>query len=229
MHRGTSDTAMELRTSPGAYGENAFARREYGNLMAIEAVEWLIEETRLRWERRHAMEGDGADTAPEALDENTCESLDAARELCDLLGGASEGSGGKDEGYLRGRHPNPRRQGGPARGQCARDLPGGGSGSSPGRTNRGSHEHPADRPPHDVADRAAGRAPVAGEGTGRRRGGAPDAGTGLRGVRERGAAVHRAWGAGDVSGDGRTRSVSRARQRGRMPGFLCRRGAIRGP
>ena len=76
-------------------GENAFARREYGNLMAVEAVEWLIEETRLRWERRHAMEGDGADTAPEALDDKTRESLDAARELCDLLGGASEGSGGE--------------------------------------------------------------------------------------------------------------------------------------
>ena len=74
--------------------ENAFARREYGNLMAVEAVEWLIEETRLRWERRHAMEGDGADTAPEALDENTRESLGAAQRLCDLLGGASEGSGG---------------------------------------------------------------------------------------------------------------------------------------
>ena len=68
-------------------GETAFARREYGNLMAVEAVEWLIEETRLRWERRHAMEGDGADTAPEALDDKTRESLDAARELCDLLGG----------------------------------------------------------------------------------------------------------------------------------------------
>ena len=77
-------------------GGNAFARREYGNLMAIEAVEWLIEETRLRWERRHAMEGDGTDGAPEAaLDQETRESLDAARELCNLLGAASEGSGGE--------------------------------------------------------------------------------------------------------------------------------------
>ena len=75
-------------------GERAFARQEYGNLMAIEAVEWLIEETRLRWERRHATEGDGADTAPDTLDDETRESLDAARKLCDLLGGASEGSGG---------------------------------------------------------------------------------------------------------------------------------------
>ena len=75
-------------------GGNAFARQEYGNLMAIEAVEWLIIETRLHWERRHAMEGDGADTAPEAPDDETRESLDAARKLCDLLGGASEGSGG---------------------------------------------------------------------------------------------------------------------------------------
>ena len=75
-------------------GGNAFARREYGNLTAIEAVEWLIEETRLRWERRHLMEGDGADVAPEALDHETRESLDAARKLCDLLGAASEGSGG---------------------------------------------------------------------------------------------------------------------------------------
>ena len=75
-------------------GGNAFARREYGNLTAIEAVEWLIEETRLRWERRHPMEGDGADVASEALDPETRESLDAARKLCDLLGAASEGSGG---------------------------------------------------------------------------------------------------------------------------------------
>ena len=78
-------------------GGNAFARREYGNLMAIEAVEWLIEETRLRWERRHAMEGHGADPAPEALDEKTREALDAARKLCDLLGGASAGSGDETE------------------------------------------------------------------------------------------------------------------------------------
>ena len=77
-------------------GETAFARREYGNLMAVEAVEWLIEETRLHWERRHAMEGDGADMAPETLGENTRESLDAAQRLCDLLGSAaSEGSGGE--------------------------------------------------------------------------------------------------------------------------------------
>ena len=68
-------------------GGNAFARREYGNLMALEAVEWLIEETRLHWERRHAMDGDGADPAPEALDGKTREALDAARKLCDLLGG----------------------------------------------------------------------------------------------------------------------------------------------
>ena len=73
-------------------GENAFARREYGNLMAIEAADWFIEETRLRWESRHAMEGGGADAAPEALDENTRETLDAAQRLCDLLGGASEES-----------------------------------------------------------------------------------------------------------------------------------------
>ncbi len=74
-------------------GEDAFAQREYGNLIAIEAVEWLIEETRLRWERRSAAGEDGADLAPEALDGKTRESLDAARALCDLLGGASAGSG----------------------------------------------------------------------------------------------------------------------------------------
>ena len=78
-------------------GESAFARREYGNLMAIEAVEWLIEETRLHWERRYAMEGHGADPAPEALDEKTREALDAARKLCDRLGGASAGSGDDTE------------------------------------------------------------------------------------------------------------------------------------
>ena len=76
-------------------GENAFAQREYGNLMAIEAVEWLIEETRVRWERRHAMEGDGAETAPEVPDKTTRETLDTARELCDLLGSMPEGSGGE--------------------------------------------------------------------------------------------------------------------------------------
>ena len=76
-----------------AAGEDAFARREYGNLVAIEAVEWLIEETRLRWVRRNAPVGDGADPAPEALDGKTRESLDAARALCDLLGGASAGGG----------------------------------------------------------------------------------------------------------------------------------------
>ena len=78
-------------------GESAFARREYGNLMAIEAVEWLIEETRLHWERRHAMEGHGADPAPEALDGKTREALDAAWKLCDRLGGASAGSGDETE------------------------------------------------------------------------------------------------------------------------------------
>ena len=79
-------------------GGNAFARREYGNLMAIEAVEWLIEETRLQWERRHPMEGDGADPTPEALDGKTREALDAAQQLCELLGGASAGSGDATEG-----------------------------------------------------------------------------------------------------------------------------------
>ncbi len=89
-------------------GGNAFARREYGNLMAIEAVEWLIEETRLRWERRHAMEEDGADVAPEALDPETRESLDAARKLCGLLGAASEGSGGGAGGTAGARRPGTR-------------------------------------------------------------------------------------------------------------------------
>ena len=78
-------------------GENAFARREYGNLMALEAVEWLIEETRLHRERRHAMEGHGADPAPEAPDGKTREALDAARQLCELLGGASAGNGVETE------------------------------------------------------------------------------------------------------------------------------------
>ena len=89
-------------------GGNAFARREYGNLTAIEAVEWLIEETRLRWERRHPMEGDGADVAPEALDPETREALDAARKLCDLLGAASEGSGGGTGGTAGARRPGTR-------------------------------------------------------------------------------------------------------------------------
>ena len=71
-------------------GENAFARREYGNLMAIEAVDWFIEETRLRWERRNALEGDGAETT---IDAKTRETLNAAQKLCGVLGGASGGNG----------------------------------------------------------------------------------------------------------------------------------------
>ena len=102
-------------------GGNAFARREYGNLMAIEAVEWLIEETRLRWERRHPMEGDGADVAPEALDHETRESLDAARKLCDLLGAASEGSGGeaRQERDTRGSSVRRKRRRGGRHGRSA--------------------------------------------------------------------------------------------------------------
>ena len=71
--------------------DSTFARREYGNLMAIESVEWLIEETRLRWENRHAVGGDGSETA---LDAKIRETLDAARQLCGVLGSASAGSGG---------------------------------------------------------------------------------------------------------------------------------------
>ena len=69
--------------------DDAFARREYGNLMAIEAVEWLIEETRLRWERRTAMDGPAAEPT---IDAKTGETLNAARKLCDGLGGVSEGN-----------------------------------------------------------------------------------------------------------------------------------------
>ena len=71
-------------------GENAFARREYGNLMAIEAVDWLIEETRLRWERRNALDGDGVETT---IDAKTRETLNAAQKLCGVLGGVSKGNG----------------------------------------------------------------------------------------------------------------------------------------
>lgn len=69
--------------------EDAFARREYGNLMAIEAVEWLIEETRLRWERRTAMDGSAAEPTGDA---KTRETLNVARKLCGVLGGVSEGN-----------------------------------------------------------------------------------------------------------------------------------------
>ena len=71
-------------------GENAFAQREYGNLMAIEAVDWLIEETRLRWERRNALDGDGAEMT---IDAKTRETLNAAQKLCGILGGVSKGNG----------------------------------------------------------------------------------------------------------------------------------------
>ena len=74
----------------GEAGENAFARREYGNLMAIEAVDWLIEETRLRWERRNALDGDGVEMT---IDAKTHETLNAAQHLCGVLGGTSGGSG----------------------------------------------------------------------------------------------------------------------------------------
>lgn len=70
--------------------EDAFARREYGNLMAIEAVEWLIEETRMRWERRTAMDGPAAEPTGDA---KTRETLNAARKLCDGLGAMSVASG----------------------------------------------------------------------------------------------------------------------------------------
>lgn len=70
--------------------ENAFAQREYGNLMAIEAVEWLIEKTRLRLERRNAADGDGVTTV---VNGKTRETLNTAQKLCGVLGGASEGSG----------------------------------------------------------------------------------------------------------------------------------------
>ena len=69
--------------------DDAFARREYGNLMAIEAVEWLIEETRLRWERRTALDGSAAEPTGDA---ETRETLNVARKLCDVLGGVSEGN-----------------------------------------------------------------------------------------------------------------------------------------
>ena len=69
--------------------DDAFARREYGNLMAIEAVEWLIEETRLRWERRTAMDGSAAEPT---IDAKTRETLNAAQHLCGVLGGASVAS-----------------------------------------------------------------------------------------------------------------------------------------
>ena len=70
-------------------GANAFARREYGNLMAIEAVDWLIEESRLRWERRNAVDGSAAEPT---IDAQTRETLNAAQQLCGVLGGGSEGN-----------------------------------------------------------------------------------------------------------------------------------------
>ena len=69
--------------------DDAFARREYGNLMALEAVEWLIEETRLRWERRTAMDGSAAEPT---IDAKTRETLNVARNLCGVLGGGPEGN-----------------------------------------------------------------------------------------------------------------------------------------
>ena len=71
--------------------EGAFARREHGNLIGIEAVEWLIEETRLRWERRRAMAGDGAGTPP--ADPETGDTLNAARKLCGALGDGPRADG----------------------------------------------------------------------------------------------------------------------------------------
>ena len=70
-------------------GANAFARREYGNLMAIEAVDWLIEESRFRWERRNAAGGSAAEPT---MDAQTRETLNAAQQLCGVLGGEPEGN-----------------------------------------------------------------------------------------------------------------------------------------
>ena len=58
--------------------------------MVIEAVEWLIEKTRLRSERRNAADGDGVATA---VNRKTRETLNTAQKLCGILGGTSEGSG----------------------------------------------------------------------------------------------------------------------------------------
>ena len=71
--------------------EGAFVRQEHGNLIGIEAVEWLIEETRLRWERRRAMAGDGAETPP--ADPETGDTLNAARKLCGALGDGPRADG----------------------------------------------------------------------------------------------------------------------------------------
>ena len=73
--------------------ERAFARREHGNLIGIEAAEWLIEETRLRRERRQAMAGDGAETPP--TDPETGDVLAAARKLCGALGGEPRADDGE--------------------------------------------------------------------------------------------------------------------------------------
>ena len=70
--------------------EDAFARRDYGTLIGIEAVEWFIEETRLAWERGLAT-GE-ADPEP-VVDPKTREALGEAQRLCGLFGGGDRANG----------------------------------------------------------------------------------------------------------------------------------------
>ena len=80
--------------------ESAFARRDYGTLTGIEAVEWFIEETRLSRER--GLSASEADPEP-VLDPETREALSAAQRLCGLFGGghrADEEAGATPEGEI---------------------------------------------------------------------------------------------------------------------------------
>ena len=58
----------------------AWFREDYGGMMAIEAAEWFIEETRLRWEMATAMQGYDPE---DPHDPETVAALDGARRFCD--------------------------------------------------------------------------------------------------------------------------------------------------
>ena len=82
------DRPFELQELPGSDAAEscdaamtaAWFRKDYGGMMAIEAAEWFIEETRLRWESETALQGYDPE---DPHDPETVAALDGARRFCD--------------------------------------------------------------------------------------------------------------------------------------------------